>query len=321
MGTIASMRTRSNPSAVRRPNIRPLAKGRPNPTEAIINMLADAISARRDAAQAQSRVTALQGQVDAQQKKQAALAKAAEAFNGTVASLRGQLTEAESDSCTLAHREKVAGELNSELETAQRQMANLDPSVQIPAQVVLDQLTGRARAVQTRAANEKQQVDGLDTQIQADTKALIAAAGNTKHMDALGNELKALYAKYKDPSELVKGLPSDAKDAMNRKIGALNDQVYRDIVWFSGHYEVDAPDNSYMFGRPGPKMHKAYDTINTFLASAPGPVSSDQRAAVISALNDMHKALGDFQDPMTLDAAQHVYDELSAQALAKLTQS
>ena len=292
----------------------------PNRTEAIIDLLAATISARKEAASARQEAGQAESRMQAQQKRQDALTKAADAFNGTVRSVRSQLTQAESDSCSLADREKVAGSIDKELATASTELNSLDPAAQMPAQSVIDGLSSRAQAVQARAKSEQAQVDAVTKGLTEDTSKLKAAmdGGDT---DKIANELKSLYQKYQNPAALVKGLPADAQKSLTSKIQAAQKPLDWYIVQYSNHYEVDHADNSYMFGRPGPKMKKAATTVGAFVSAPKGSVTEDQRAKVISALDQMHQALGDFQDPMTKDAAQHVYNDLSARALGRLANS
>ncbi len=292
----------------------------PNRTEAIIDVLAAAISARKEAASARQEAGQAESQLAAQQKRQDALIKAADAFNGTIRSMRGELTQAESNSCTLADREKISASLDQQLATASTELGNLDPAAQMPAQSVIDGLASRAKAVQARAKSEQDQVDAVTKGLTDDTSKLKAAmdGGDT---DKIATLLKSLYQKYQDPAALVKGLPADAQKSLTSKVKAARGPLDWYIVQYSNHYEVDHADNSYMFGRPGPKMKKAATTVGAFVSAPKGSVTEDQRAKVISALDQMHQALGDFQDPMTKDAAQHVYNDVSAQALARLAHS
>ena len=201
------------------------------------------------------------------------------------------------------------------------------------AQALLDGLDDKTGALARQASSERATLTQLQAELKSDSdqipKAAAAKETTTTSWDDNGNpvsvskaplhELAAqLFDKYKDPSSIGKGLPGDARQALSSQIAALMRTLSETVAQHASDDKFDPTDNDYMFGRPGPKFAKAWDTLKSILAST-GTPTEDQRAKAISALDDMGKAVKDFDDPVVKQATQSVYDALTTQVSKKLS--
>lgn len=294
-------------------------KGDTNRTQAIIALLAETMAAKEAAESARQEAEDARRQFDAEQARTQAFESAAKDFNGTVKKLRVLLSQGEGNETTLADREKGIKDMKDLVAASEAGLDKMDPSDQEPARDVIETLKGRLAKVETRAQGERAKLTELDATLDKEYKEFSELSNNRKKKEKqLGKMLQGLYAKYQDPAKLSEGLPPDARKALNDKIGTFNKDLHRTIVRFSDESWMDQRDNSYLLGRPGPKMIKHTKEIEKWLATPAEPVSADKRTKLLEHLSEMDEAVRDFDDPTTKAAAKSVYDDLAAKAFARL---
>ncbi len=288
-------------------------KAEPNRAQAIIALLAEAMAAREAADDASRRA-------DEAQAREEAFAASAKDFNGTVKKVRVMLTQAEGNETTLADREKCCKEMKELIAAAEAGLEKLDPGAQEPARDVVEGLKGRIAKCEARAQAERAKLTELDAALDADYKAFteMANGDKKKREKNFGKLARELYAKYQDPAKVSDSLPPDAKKALGDKLATFNKDLHRTIVRFSDESWMDRTDNSYLLGRPGPKMIKHLKKVEEWLNSPAGPVDANKRTDLLEHLSEMDEAVRDFDDPTTKAAAKAVYDDIAAKTFARL---
>lgn len=290
----------------------------PNRTQAILALLASALAAKNMAADAQRQVTSVRRAMEAANAREKALQNAAADFNGTIKRIRILLSQAEGDHATLVLREKSVADIKDLLDAAQIGLANLDPAAHEPAFDVLNGLNGRHAKVASRAASERAKFTEWDTTVDADYKAMTELIANHANKEGkLVALFRALHAKYETPNSLIGGLPPDAQRVLGDKITKLNSEMHSTIVRYSGESWLDQRDNSYMFGRPGPKMIKNAKAIQDYLVSD-DPLTAGLRTKILEHLSNMDEAVRTFEDPTVRAAAKSVYEDLAGKAFSKM---
>jgi LysM repeat protein len=285
----------------------------PNRARAILALLAEAMAAREAADDARRRA-------DEAQAREDAFSAAANDFNGTVKKIRVLLTQGEGNETSLADREKVTKALKELLAAAETGLDALDPGAQEPARDVVEGLKARHAKVESRGQAERAKLTELDAALDVDYKAFTEMANGDKktRQKKFGKLARDLFAKYQDPAKISDGLPPDARKALGDKMATFNKDLHRTIVRFSDESWMDARDNGYLFGRPGPKMQKNLKKVEEWLGSPAGPTDAGKRTDILEHLSDMDEAVRDFDDPVTKAAAKAVYDDVSARAFARL---
>ncbi len=237
-------------------------------------------------------------------------------FNQTTQPIDGALTKAGADTTTLADREAAVSEAQAALKSAAALLPELDPVAQPGAQALLNGLGEKTARLADRATRERGSLFQLQAQLKAESDEILKAAEG-KNKGKLKDLAVALREKYKTPDAIGKDLPSDARKALGKSISELRHTIYEAIARNSDDSKVDQVDNSYMFGRPGPKFKKAWSALKEILASS-APPSAEQRTKAINALKDMGDAVEDFDDPLAKEASQAIYDEITTAVTSKL---
>ncbi len=254
-------------------------------------------------------------------------------FDRLTQPLDGMLSQATASDATLASREATVARAQAALKAASALVTELDADAQPGAEALLNGLDDKTSALAQQASGERATLTQLQAQLKADSDQIHAAAGaketTTTSWNDNGNPVTVsqaplhdlaaqLFAKYKDPSAIGKGLPSDASQALSTQIADLMRTLCETVAQHASDDKFDPTDNDYMFGRPGPRFTKDWDTLKSILATT-GTPSEAQRTKAISALDDMGKAVKDFDDPVVKQATQSVYDELTTQVSKKLS--
>lgn len=293
-------------------------KGDANRTRAIIHLLAETMAAKEAAEAARQQAEEARKQFEAEQARNQAFESAARDFNGTVKKVRILLSQGEGNETTLADREKGVKEMKDLVSAAEAGLEKMDPSDQEPARDVLEGLKARLAKVDSRAQAERARLTELDATLDKEYKEFTELANNRKKKEKqLGKMLQGLFKKYEDPAKISEGLPPDARKALSDKIATFNKDLHRTIVRFSDESWMDEYDNSYLLGRPGPKMIKHTKEIEKWLASNE-PVTPQKRTQILEHLSEMDEAVRDFDDPIVKAAAKSVYDDLASKAFARL---
>lgn len=293
-------------------------KGDVNRTKAIIHLLAETMAAKEAAESARQQAEEARRQFEAEQARGQAFESAAKDFNGTVKTIRVLLSQGEGNETTLADREKGVKKMHDLVAAAEAGLDKMDPSDQEPARDVLEGLKGRLGKVEARAQGERAKLTELDATLDKEYKEFTELSNNRKKKEKqLGKMLTDLFKKYQDPAKISEGMPPDARKALDEKIGTFNKDLHRTIVRFSDESWMDRYDNSYLLGRPGPKMIKHTKEIEKWLASEE-PVTPQKRTKILEHLSEMDEAVRDFDDPIAKAAAKSVYEDLSAKAFARL---
>ncbi len=291
-----------------------------NRTKAIINMLAETMVAKEAAEDARQQAEEARRQFEAEKARTGAFESAAKDFNGTVKKFRILLSQGEGNETTLADREKGIKDMKDIVAACEAGLESMDPSDQEPARDVVETLKARLGKVEARGQAERAKLTELDAAADADYKAFTELSGNYKKKEKkLGKLLGDTFKKYQDPAKMTEGLPPDARKALGDKIGNLNKDLHRTIVRFSDESWMDSRDNSYLLGRPGPKMIKHTKEVEKWLATPAEPVSAEKRTKLLEHLSEMDEAVRDFDDPTAKAAAKAVYDDLSNKAFARLS--
>jgi hypothetical protein len=293
----------------------------PNRARAIIALLAETMEAKRAAEDARQQAEEARAQIEADKARNDAFNHAAQDFNGTVKKLRVLLSQGEGNDTTLADREKCVTNMKDLVAAAEKGLESMEPSSQEPAREVVEGLKGRVGKVDARAQAERAKLTDLDKQLDADYKAFTEMANGdkkkrSKHFGKLAREL---FAKYENAAKVSEGLPPDAVKALGAKIATFNQDLNRTIVRFSDESWMDREDNSYLFGRPGPKMIEHTKKVEAWLATPAGPVDFNTRTKLLEHLSEMDEAVRDFDDKVTKAAAKAVYDDLAAKVFARLS--
>ncbi len=246
--------------------------------------------------------------------------------------LDGMLTQASASDATLATREATVTKAQAALKSASALVAELNADAQPGAQALLNGLTDKTTALAEEASSERASLTQLQAQLKSDSDQITTAASakekTSTSWDANGNPVSVsesplhdlaaqLFAKYQDPSSIGKDLPSDARQALSSQISDLMRKLSEMVAQHASDDKFDPTDNDYMFGRPGPKFAKAWNTLKSILATTGTPTEA-QRTKAISALDQMGKAVKDFDDPVVKQATQAVYEELTTEVSKKL---
>ncbi|MBI6546410.1 MAG: hypothetical protein HY692_06420 [Cyanobacteria bacterium NC_groundwater_1444_Ag_S-0.65um_54_12] len=290
----------------------------PQRVDMLVKLLADVMAARETADLARKEIEAAKHDREAELARQEALQAAATDFNGAIRNARARLVKAEAADCTLAEREQVNGELSDLIAAAESGITNLDEVDQLPAQDQIADLKSRHDKLVNLVDQEQRKLSGLDQQFTTDREALNSVTANPQDTEKLGVTLKSLYAKYQDAENSLAGLSPDTRQTLAGKLEQFKADLYHAIVQYSDVSQVDRYDNSYFFGRPGPKMKKHLAAMEQWLASPAGPVLGEQRRAVLEHLSGMDQAVRNFKDLMAQAAAKAVYDAISAKAFERL---
>ncbi|MBM3268505.1 MAG: OmpA family protein [Candidatus Sericytochromatia bacterium] len=237
-------------------------------------------------------------------------------FNESTAPLNAQLAKGHDNQTTLADREKVVAETRKSLESAAGLLGQLPPTAQPGAHALVNGLRDQVDRLAERAARERDALGKAQAQLKAEAESLAKAEG-TKKKKGLRETAAKLLETYREPEKMAAELPPDARADLTKQASDLKRTVYETLARHSDDYNVDERDNSYMFGRPGPKFKKAWESLKGLLQG--GTPSAEDRTKAINALKDMGDAVNDFDDPLMKEATRVIYDDLTRAVTAKLS--
>lgn len=239
-------------------------------------------------------------------------------FNETALPVGELLLKAREAETTLSERESLVTQSREKLQQAEAIVPKLDPATQLGAKALIQSYRDQVGTLADRVTRERGAFTKAQEEIAADVQQLTTAA-EAKDKRPLRKLVEKLQTKYQDLETLGKDLPSDARKTLKEQASGLLKTMRDTIAKHSDNSSFNAVDNSYMFGRPGPKFKEHWNALLALLKGE--STATDQRQKAIRHLNEMAEAVSKFDDPVSKQATQAVYDEVSRAVFTKFSAS